>query len=82
MQGSFWDTALYADHLARSHPLDRAGWMLVTTSNPGDALNFSRSGHVARDMRYERVHYRMFRVDRGGRFWVSSASTEISQRSR
>lgn len=34
----------------------RAGWNLVTTSNPDDALNFSRSEHVARDTRYERAN--------------------------
>ncbi len=33
----------------------RAGWNLVTTSNPGDALNFSHDEHVARDDRYERA---------------------------
>ena len=34
----------------------RAGWNLVTTSNPGDALNFSREEHVARPTRYERAN--------------------------
>src|SRR3954469_18403272 len=33
----------------------RAGWNLVTTSNPGDALNFSHDAHVPRDDRYERA---------------------------
>jgi alkanesulfonate monooxygenase len=33
----------------------RAGWNLVTTSNEGDALNFSRDAHVGRDERYERA---------------------------
>lgn len=33
----------------------RAGWNLVTTSNPGDALNFSHEAHVPRDDRYERA---------------------------
>ncbi|MBP0494407.1 LLM class flavin-dependent oxidoreductase [Roseomonas indoligenes] len=33
----------------------RAGWNLVTTSNPEDALNFSHSEHVARDTRYARA---------------------------
>jgi FMN-dependent oxidoreductase (nitrilotriacetate monooxygenase family) len=33
----------------------RAGWNLVTTSNPGDALNFSHEAHVARDDRYARA---------------------------
>jgi alkanesulfonate monooxygenase len=33
----------------------RAGWNLVTTSNEGDALNFSREAHVGRDTRYERA---------------------------
>ncbi|MGE0700903.1 MAG: NtaA/DmoA family FMN-dependent monooxygenase [Hyphomicrobiaceae bacterium] len=34
----------------------RAGWNLVTTSNPGDALNFSHAEHVARSTRYERAN--------------------------
>ncbi|MCB1739815.1 MAG: LLM class flavin-dependent oxidoreductase, partial [Gammaproteobacteria bacterium] len=34
----------------------RAGWNLVTTSNANDALNFSYSEHVARDIRYERAN--------------------------
>ncbi len=34
----------------------RAGWNLVTTSYPGDALNFSHSEHVGRDIRYERAN--------------------------
>ena len=34
----------------------RAGWNLVTTSNAGDALNFSRSEHAARPERYERAN--------------------------
>lgn len=33
----------------------RAGWNLVTTSNPGDALNFGHDAHVARDERYARA---------------------------
>ncbi|WP_207537945.1 LLM class flavin-dependent oxidoreductase [Sabulicella rubraurantiaca] len=33
----------------------RAGWNLVTTSNPGDALNFSHDAHVERSDRYERA---------------------------
>ncbi|KAA2211573.1 LLM class flavin-dependent oxidoreductase [Pseudoroseomonas oryzae] len=33
----------------------RAGWNLVTTSNPDDALNFNHSEHVARDKRYDRA---------------------------
>ncbi|RYJ00479.1 MAG: LLM class flavin-dependent oxidoreductase, partial [Acetobacteraceae bacterium] len=33
----------------------RAGWNLVTTSNPGDALNFSHEAHVPRDDRYARA---------------------------
>ena len=33
----------------------RAGWNLVTTSNPGDALNFSHEVHVPRDDRYARA---------------------------
>ena len=33
----------------------RAGWNLVTTSNPGDALNFSHDAHVGRDDRYARA---------------------------
>jgi N-acetyl-S-(2-succino)cysteine monooxygenase len=39
------------DHISKG----RAGWNLVTTSNPGDALNFSHEEHVARDDRYERA---------------------------
>ncbi len=33
----------------------RAGWNLVTGSNPGDALNFGRAEHVARTDRYARA---------------------------
>jgi len=33
----------------------RAAWNLITTANPGDAMNFSRTEHVARDMRYQRA---------------------------
>ena len=33
----------------------RAGWNLVTASNPGDALNFSRSEAVGREDRYARA---------------------------
>jgi alkanesulfonate monooxygenase len=40
------------DHLSAG----RAGWNLVTTSNPGDALNFSHAEHVGRDDRYERAN--------------------------
>jgi FMN-dependent oxidoreductase (nitrilotriacetate monooxygenase family) len=40
------------DHLSGG----RAGWNLVTTSNPGDALNFSHAEHVGRDDRYERAN--------------------------
>jgi alkanesulfonate monooxygenase len=39
------------DHLSAG----RAGWNLVTTSNPEDALNFSHAEHVARDLRYDRA---------------------------
>jgi FMN-dependent oxidoreductase (nitrilotriacetate monooxygenase family) len=39
------------DHISKG----RAGWNLVTTSNPGDALNFSHEEHVPRDNRYERA---------------------------
>jgi alkanesulfonate monooxygenase len=39
------------DHISKG----RAGWNLVTTSNPGDALNFSHEEHVAREDRYERA---------------------------
>ena len=35
------------DHISKG----RAGWNLVTTSNPGDALNFSQDARVARDER-------------------------------
>ncbi len=40
------------DHLSRG----RAGWNLVTTSNPGDALNFSHEAHAPREDRYARAH--------------------------
>ena len=33
----------------------RAGWNLVTTSNPGDALNFNHDAHVPREQRYGRA---------------------------
>jgi alkanesulfonate monooxygenase len=33
----------------------RAAWNLVTTSNAEDSLNFSQTGHMARDERYERA---------------------------
>jgi alkanesulfonate monooxygenase len=33
----------------------RAGWNLVTTSNPGDALNFSKEAHAPREDRYARA---------------------------
>jgi FMN-dependent oxidoreductase (nitrilotriacetate monooxygenase family) len=39
------------DHLSKG----RACWNVVTTSYPGDALNFSRTEHVAREVRYERA---------------------------
>ena len=39
------------DHLSRG----RAGWNLVTTSNPGDALNFSHEAHAPREDRYARA---------------------------
>jgi FMN-dependent oxidoreductase (nitrilotriacetate monooxygenase family) len=39
------------DHLSKG----RACWNIVTTSNPGDSLNFGRTEHVARDVRYERA---------------------------
>lgn len=39
------------DHISAG----RAGWNLVTTSNPGDALNFSHDAHVERADRYERA---------------------------
>ena len=39
------------DHISKG----RAGWNLVTTSNPGDALNFSHDAHAARDDRYARA---------------------------
>jgi FMN-dependent oxidoreductase (nitrilotriacetate monooxygenase family) len=39
------------DHLSKG----RACWNVVTTSYPGDALNFSRAEHVARETRYERA---------------------------
>jgi N-acetyl-S-(2-succino)cysteine monooxygenase len=39
------------DHLSKG----RACWNIVTTSYPDDALNFSRTEHVARAPRYERA---------------------------
>ncbi|MGD0432764.1 MAG: NtaA/DmoA family FMN-dependent monooxygenase, partial [Acetobacteraceae bacterium] len=39
------------DHLSKG----RACWNIVTTSYPDDSLNFSRTEHVARDVRYERA---------------------------
>ena len=39
------------DHISKG----RAGWNLVTTSFDGDALNFSHSAHVPREVRYERA---------------------------
>ncbi|WP_160122911.1 LLM class flavin-dependent oxidoreductase [Rhodovarius lipocyclicus] len=39
------------DHLSGG----RAGWNLVTTSNPEDALNFSHTEHVERGTRYDRA---------------------------
>lgn len=39
------------DHISKG----RAGWNLVTTSNPGDALNFSHAEHAVREHRYERA---------------------------
>lgn len=39
------------DHLSKG----RACWNIVTTSYPGDSLNFGRAEHMARDDRYERA---------------------------
>jgi alkanesulfonate monooxygenase len=39
------------DHISNG----RAGWNLVTTSNAEDALNFGKSEHMPRDIRYERA---------------------------
>jgi alkanesulfonate monooxygenase len=39
------------DHLSQG----RACWNIVTSSNPNDAFNFSRSEHLARSDRYERA---------------------------
>src|SRR3954470_525235 len=39
------------DHLSKG----RACWNIVTTSYPGDALNFSKSEHLAHELRYERA---------------------------
>lgn len=39
------------DHISKG----RAGWNIVTTSEPDDALNFGRSEHMPRDARYERA---------------------------
>src|SRR5260221_312647 len=39
------------DHLSEG----RACWNVVTTSYPGDSVNFGREEHVAREVRYERA---------------------------
>jgi alkanesulfonate monooxygenase len=39
------------DHLSNG----RAGWNLVTTSNAEDSLNFGKTEHAAREIRYERA---------------------------
>ena len=39
------------DHISKG----RAGWNLVTASNPGDALNFSRAAAMGREDRYARA---------------------------
>jgi FMN-dependent oxidoreductase (nitrilotriacetate monooxygenase family) len=39
------------DHLSKG----RACWNIVTTSYPDDSLNYSRTQHVAKDVRYERA---------------------------
>jgi len=39
------------DHISKG----RACWNIVTTSFPGDALNFSRAEHVEHELRYERA---------------------------
>ena len=39
------------DHLSKG----RACWNIVTTSYPDDALNYSRTQHIAKDVRYERA---------------------------
>ena len=39
------------DHLSKG----RACWNIVTTSYPEDSLNFSRTEHVAKDVRYDRA---------------------------
>jgi FMN-dependent oxidoreductase (nitrilotriacetate monooxygenase family) len=39
------------DHISKG----RAGWNLVTASNAGDALNFGRTEHMAREDRYARA---------------------------
>ena len=39
------------DHISAG----RAGWNVVTTSNPDAALNFGRNGHVEHDERYRRA---------------------------
>jgi FMN-dependent oxidoreductase (nitrilotriacetate monooxygenase family) len=40
------------DHLSKG----RACWNIVTTSYPDASLNFSRTEHMARELRYERAH--------------------------
>ncbi len=39
------------DHISKG----RAGWNIVTTAESEDALNFSRTEHMQRDVRYERA---------------------------
>lgn len=42
----------------------RAGWNLVTSAQPSEALNFSRDSHLSLDQRYKRAH-EFARVVRG-----------------
>ena len=60
------------DHLSNG----RASWNIVTTSNPGDAYNFSRDSHMARVDRYERAR-EFVQVVKG--LWDSWADDALTQ---
>ena len=60
------------DHISRG----RAGWNLVTTSNPEDSLNFSHAQHPPRESRYERAD-EFARVVKG--LWDSWADDAFPQ---
>ena len=60
------------DHLSQG----RACWNIVTTSYPDDSLNFSRTKHVAKDLRYERA-LEFIDITKG--LWDSSAKDAFIQ---